>query len=139
MAKKNKTAIPAEKAAVLPEVVVPAIREGLRYIVAMKPGSAAEGALRYDVPAEFLQGSLDEIIQYGLGPATKARKAEQIAATIKGEMKRGYGLTVNGEARLGKDKSLLYFTEKTMKGNTYMGLDLIVASKQTGGAEYYFK
>lgn len=131
MAKQANT---AKAAATTPIELVPE----MKYIVSIKPGSAAEGALRFEAPLDKLRAgvSLNDLIEHGLSDVNRSRKADQIAQTIRGERKGEYGITVNGNARLGTDQAAQYFARQEVQGKGYMGLDLIVASKQVGGAGY---
>ncbi|MBI4441023.1 hypothetical protein HY639_02545 [Candidatus Woesearchaeota archaeon] len=105
-----------------------------RYIVAIRPGSAAEKALRFVLPADKLGQTLLDVIQYGLG-LNHPRAGQRIAETIKNEMAKQYGVTVNDAAAKPEAPVKDYFTERTIEGQTYQGADITVASKQTGGLE----
>ena len=109
----------------------------LKYVVTVRPGSAAVKPLRFVLPEDKLTGSIDAVLKYGLNDVTHARAAARLVESVNGEMKGQYGITVNDTAVIGADPIRQYFTERTAgagdAAQTYLGVDIIVASKQTGG------
>ena len=111
--------------------------EVVQYIVSVKPGSAAENALRFALPQEKLDDSVESVIKYGLG-LNQGRKSERAAETIRVEMKQSYGITANNSQAITPEAKIKpFFTLQTApdQKTAYMGVDIIVASKQTAGLE----
>lgn len=107
----------------------------LRHIVAVRPGSSAVNPLRFTLPYEKVDLSIAEVVEYGLSQ-NHARAAERIAEAIQAEMAQEYGVTVNDTAVGKTDAIKPYFTMRQAPDDNrteYMGVDIIVASKQTGG------
>ena len=104
----------------------------LKYIVSIRPGSSARVPLRFRLPAEELGKSVLAIIRYGLD-MNHARSAQEIADSVRREMRGQYGINVNNRTVLPADKGKPLFERAVKDGITYMSLDTIVASKQTGG------
>ena len=109
-----------------------------QYILAIRPGSAAETPLRAPWTERYLKLNFKEIIDYALG-LNHDRKAGRTAEAIKVEMTREYGLTANGRAVNLDTKITDYFVDDhitepaTGKVRSFRKLELTVASKQTGG------
>lgn len=106
----------------------------LKHVVSIRPGSSAGQVLRFTVDGDVRDYSVEKIIQYGLDQ-NHARKGQRIADTLKREVRDSYGVTAFDET-VGKTRpaSELFRRQLGPDGETpYMGLDLVVASKQTGG------
>ncbi len=112
-------------------------QQSMIYIIEVKPG-AADQALRYRLDPEknkeLLEGTVEDVITYGLG-INVPRGKQRLQEAIRMEMEKRYGITANGEAVKGSDSIRKYLTEREMEGQKYLGVDLIVASEQTGGLE----
>jgi hypothetical protein len=132
MATQKKAPAKAGAKATTGGKAAPAV-DNLQYVAEIRPGSAAETPLRVIVPSDRIGGSLADIVEYALGQ-NHPRTQQRIAETIRSEMRGQYGLNVNASTTVTpKTPARDYFTERTVQGTTYMGLDLIIASKQTGG------
>jgi len=110
--------------------------ETLRYVVSMKPGSAASQPVRFRVEEGQLEGTVLGIIEHGLN-RTYQRATKEVVDSIKREMTKEYGINANGQAVKTEQKAKGLFTRQEQGGIKYMGLDLIIASKQTGGYSRY--
>ena len=51
-------------------------------------------------------------------------------------MRAEYGITANEQAVIGSTPLKNVLVEQELEGQKYQGVELIVASKQTGGLEY---
>ena len=108
-------------------------QEKTRYVVAVKPGSAAGKPWMFELPAVDLGKSVKEAITYGMGLNHK-RAAKDIVDATQREMNGTYGIVANGETVKPEDKIRALFVKKLAPDKThYHGVDLIVSSKQTGG------
>ncbi|MBI5390234.1 hypothetical protein HZB02_01995 [Candidatus Woesearchaeota archaeon] len=108
------------------------------YVLNLKPGSTAGKGLIIKLEQNQLELTVDEAIAYAMGQNVK-RDGKRIQDAIKGEMAANYGVTANSEAVMGNRKIGNLFVKHEVPGEaeqTYMGLDLIIASKQTGGFGY---
>src|SRR3989344_3808278 len=129
MPRKKKV---TEQTAVQKPAKAAAPAEELRYIVSIRPGSAASAPLRFRLPEAELGKTVLDAIKYGLDKQ-HARSAGEIADSIRAEMRRDYGINVNSRTVRPAEKVKPLFEVARKDGITYMSLDTIVASKQTGG------
>lgn|SRR3989338_7703971 len=111
--------------------------DNLIKLVEVQPGSAAEKPLRFKLPESLSGKSIEDVIKYGTNDANLPRQGQRIAETIKTEMRGDYGITVNGAGVTGTELIDSYFIEQQKEGTNYLGVSIVVASKQTGGNSMY--
>lgn len=103
-------------------------------IVKVKPGSSSEKGAMFILPVEKANASLSEVIKYALAQ-DDTRKNERIVNRLNNELSKSYGITVNGKVANASDKIEGYLTSRKLDdGTDYNELEIVVASKQEGGA-----
>lgn len=115
---------------------------GTPVIVFLKPGTAAEKAVKFRLPEDSLDRSVKEVLEYGLGLTEEdgvKREGLRVQEKIKLEMHDQYGVSVNGNAVKGTelDESVTkYLVEETspQTGRAYKKLEIVVAGRQSGAS-----
>ena len=129
---KQEGANPEYDAAGLPEEQKP-------IIIKIKPGTAAEKSMRFLLPYDQKEDSVDNVVRYALGLQEEdgiKREGLRIQERIGTEMKDKYGITVNGEAIKGTNKLSDYFKEeRSTSGKQYLEAEIIIAGKQEGAGK----
>jgi hypothetical protein len=112
-------------------------KDDVKFIVTVQAGSAVGERLRFPLDADQAKKlTVDAAIRYGMKETNYGRRQEGIVGTIEREMRGQYGITANNEAIKPTATIGQYFTDRTApdKKTVFRGVDLIVASKQTGGS-----
>ena len=114
------------------------VEESDKYVVTVRPGSAAETAMRFELSEDELDITIEECIRKGLG-LNHERRVGRTAERIQAEMKNEYGLTANRKA-VGRNIAVRDFFEMREFENDgqivkYRGVEIVVASKQIGGGQ----
>lgn len=114
-------------------------------IIKLRPGTAAEKSMKFQLPKEQAKGSIDQVVNYALG-LTEAdgltREYLRIAERVKVEMKEKYGISVNGMALEDSKKANIvdYLQDKkTEKGLEYLEAEIIVAARQEGAKSLIYR
>lgn len=110
-------------------------------IVKVKPGTAAEKSMKFRLPDNLADGSVDSIIKYAINLREEdglKREDTRIQERVEIEMQNRYGISVNGQAVDGKASiSELLKEAATAGGIRYLEAEIIIASRQEGaGLEY---
>ena len=106
-------------------------------VVRIRPGISSEKSLKEFLPEELNDATVDEVVRYFVNKTDTTRKYERLADSIKNEMAKEYGITVNGNGAKGNEKLAQYFTRKTTEdGVEYEEAVITVAANQEGGLEY---
>lgn len=103
--------------------VIGTIRTGL---------TARDDAVMNQIPAKYMDGSVNDIVSYLLDNATE--KEGDLAASVRNELRSSSKVvTINGKTAKLEDSAREYFAEKEHKGVKYLNLEIEVASVQQGG------
>ncbi|MBI5148986.1 hypothetical protein HZA33_04875 [Candidatus Pacearchaeota archaeon] len=114
-------------------------------IVRLKPGTAAEKSMKFQLPKEKLGSSVEEIVTYALGLGEDdgiKREDLRIAERVKKEMAGKYGISINGEAVDGKKARIRdYLQERASKETKFQYLEaqIIVAARQEGANSLVYR
>ena len=110
--------------------------EEIPTIVKIKPGTAAEKSIRFKLPNQLVNGSIDSVINHALGLAEEdgiTKDELRYIERIKTEMRNKYGILVNNQAVDGKGKLSQYLREtESPGGRRYFEAQIIVAARQEG-------
>ena len=93
--------------------------------------------LRFPLDAEQVRTfSVKAAIKYGMEDTNYGRRLKGVVDTLTREMRNQYGVTANNTAVKDTAPVRDYFTERTApdQKTRFQGVDLIIASKQTGGS-----
>jgi hypothetical protein len=133
---KKKAAKKSEATAPQPEQPIDA---NLKYILSVRPGSAAGTPLRYEVkgPDLYQGGMIDkpltDLVNYAINQEYPTRPMQLAAAAIQKATQGKHGYTANNKAVVGTTISRDLFILAKEQQVKYMALDVIVAAEQTGG------
>jgi len=65
------------------------------YVVLLRPGSASEAALQFELSLDALEkGTIEEFVNYGIGDRQIPQKDQVLVGRVKEEMKGGYGAQI---------------------------------------------
>ena len=111
------------------------------HVVKVIPGSASEKGILIKLPPDgrMDNASIDDVLKFVLSDKETAasEKYGRLVARVGEEMKKQYGVTVNGETVQGAAKIGGYFADRNLKDGTgFRQLEIVVASKQEGGLAY---
>lgn len=108
-------------------------------IIKIKPGTAAEKSMRFLLPTDYVEDSVDNVVKYALGLQEEdgiKREGLRIQGKIGTEMNDKYGITVNGEAIKGINRLSDYLKEaQSTSGKQYLEAEIIIAAKQEGAGK----
>ena len=105
-----------------------------KVIVKIKPGSSSEKGLTFLLPEDKLEGTIDEVIAYGLANPDNRGDA-RIIERIKTEMSRDdYGIVAGNKTAQRSHAIDKYLVDKeTADHEAYRELTIVIAKPQEGG------
>ncbi len=113
--------------------------EALPVVIKIRPGTAAEKALRVLLPSDRAKDSVGSVVEYALRLQEEdgvTREGTRIQDRIRTEMKDKYGLSVNGQGIKGRESLIGYLREnQTDASRKYLEAEIIVASREEGALD----
>ncbi|MDO8556370.1 MAG: hypothetical protein Q7R96_04330 [Nanoarchaeota archaeon] len=111
--------------------------------IKLRPGTSAEKSVRFLLPQEMLDQTVERIIAYGLGLTEKdglKREELRVQERLRTEMRGQYGIAVNGNAMTRTSSIAEYLIDDMLPAphhTKYRKADIIVAARQEGASLDY--